>query len=195
MKWNHHSGLLPNDITRAKAARRVVARWDFSCAGVHDYDVTPTSPAPSQLAQARLSSNGQSCDHVRSPGPTQSVCPELATEDPAHDQDEGSGEEEDCDPERRGRHHQCSAEVMLRVCRTCISTHNQKMNIALSKLEVCADDLSKVRVWQRGTHPDAEEIQLQALQYSRRIRLLMMERMRISGVKVSVLKKGEYMST
>lgn len=52
-----------------------------------------------------------------------------------------------------------------------------------------------MRVWQRGTHPEAEVSQLPALQYSRRIRLLMMERMRISGVKVSVVKKGESLTS
>lgn len=102
-KWSNHFALLPSDIARAKAAKRVVARWDYYCAGVHDYDVTPPSGA-SLPPRSADNEEGQTAE-------LQAINPGVSNQDEESDEEEP----EEGESERRGRWYQCGAGVKLRV--------------------------------------------------------------------------------
>ncbi|RPD52049.1 hypothetical protein L227DRAFT_568852, partial [Lentinus tigrinus ALCF2SS1-6] len=56
-------------------------------------------------------------------------------------------------------------------------------------LEVTADDLTQVKIWMYGEHPEAQGDQVHELMPSRHLRLLAMDLLRVSGSKVSLVKK------
>lgn len=59
-----------------------------------------------------------------------------------------------------------------------------------SKIEVMAEDLDSAHIWMYRSHPDAKGKQKASLQSSRRLRLLVKERFRVFGSKVSTVMKG-----
>ena len=61
-----------------------------------------------------------------------------------------------------------------------------------SQVEVTADDLGVAKIWMRGQHPDALPDQFHHLNPSRRVRLLIHERLSVHNCKVSTVKKGPW---
>lgn len=60
-------------------------------------------------------------------------------------------------------------------------------NSMIIQLEAYADDLTRVTIWQSGTHEDANP---QNLLWSRRLRNLVSERLRLVGVKATTVMRG-----
>ncbi|KAI0704561.1 hypothetical protein C8Q76DRAFT_820141 [Earliella scabrosa] len=63
-------------------------------------------------------------------------------------------------------------------------THGVKLRV-----EITADDLGVAKIWMRGQHPDATPEQYTHLNPSRRVRLLIHERLSVHNCKVSTVKK------
>ncbi|RDX45266.1 hypothetical protein OH76DRAFT_1486437 [Lentinus brumalis] len=215
-RWNKESGLSDEETQAAIAMDRPVARWEYSCAGIHDVateeeqhpgsDIakgfTPLAsavpPPPAATAVPPPPAATVAGSDSMSPAPTT-----HPTDTPggrsnggvrrhaarARPDDDGTDEEEVSDAEE-------DADVALGQEKDAgiVEVEFRKRWKQCSKdvklrVEVTASDLTVAHIWMRGQHPEAQGGQLKFLMHSRRVRLHIMERICLHGTKVSMVKK------
>ncbi|RDX52563.1 hypothetical protein OH76DRAFT_1480666 [Lentinus brumalis] len=181
-EWNSDTHIAAERIERAIRDGRPVVRWKYYCGGVHDYDVEDIARAKAELATEE--------DGV-------SVVPMKGGEDDEEDDEESDGEShseegavgEGAEEEGQGAE---GADKVGEVGEDSgvRSRWDKCGNKVRLRLEITADDLSKVKIWMKYAHHDATGAQLEGLQPSRYLRLLILERFRVTNARVSMVKKG-----
>ncbi|KAI0716346.1 hypothetical protein C8Q76DRAFT_692091 [Earliella scabrosa] len=168
------SGIAISEWDKARLLRRPVLRWIYLCGGVHDLEVDDETVVAAVAEESLLNSGPEEGEEEEGQSDDESDTenePLGEGADDAQDRNEDEGELSEVIREHRKRWQACAHGVKLR-------------------LEIWADDLSTVHIYIRHDHPDADHSQMPYLMHSRHLRLQVLERMRVVGAKVSVVKKG-----